>query len=135
MTAADSRVFPTYCCIPPSFSFLAMICPVIWRKLKKEKDTNRMMGIIHILSAAPQTLEMRYGAGIIACVVCLCEERARLARSEEVENMIRKLKDGRYRLYSRKVDKKTGKRRNLGTFNSRKAAEKHEREVQYFKRR
>lgn len=48
--------------------------------------------------------------------------------------MIRKLKDGRYRLYSRKKDAKTGKRRNLGTFSSRSAAEKHEREVQYFKR-
>ena len=47
--------------------------------------------------------------------------------------MIRKLKDGRYRLYSRKKDAKTGKRRNLGTFKSRTAAEKHERAVQYFK--
>jgi hypothetical protein len=49
--------------------------------------------------------------------------------------MIRKLKDGRYRLYSRKKDPKTGKRRNLGTFKSRAAAEKHERAVQFFKRR
>jgi hypothetical protein len=48
--------------------------------------------------------------------------------------MIRKLKSGEYRLYSRKVDPRTGKRRNLGTFKSREAAEKHEREVQYFKR-
>jgi hypothetical protein len=48
--------------------------------------------------------------------------------------MIRKLKSGRYRLYSRKVDPKTGKRRNLGTFGSRQAAEKHERAVQCFKR-
>jgi hypothetical protein len=48
--------------------------------------------------------------------------------------MIRKLKSGQYRLYSRKVDKKTGKRRNLGTFETRAAAEKHEREIQYFKR-
>jgi hypothetical protein len=48
--------------------------------------------------------------------------------------MIRKLKDSHYRLYSRKVNPKTGKRRNLGTFGSRAAAEKHEREVQYFKR-
>ncbi len=47
--------------------------------------------------------------------------------------MIRKLKSGEYRLYSRKADPKTGKRRNLGTFRSRAAAEKHEREVQYFK--
>lgn len=49
--------------------------------------------------------------------------------------MIRKLKDGRYRLNSRKLDPRTGKRRNLGTFDSRAAAEKHERAVQYFKRR
>jgi hypothetical protein len=48
--------------------------------------------------------------------------------------VIRKLADGRFRLYSRKVDAKTGKRRNLGTFSSRAAAEKHERAVQYFKR-
>jgi len=48
--------------------------------------------------------------------------------------MIRKLTAGGYRLYSRKVDPKTGKRRNLGTFKTREAAEKHEREVQYFKR-
>jgi len=49
--------------------------------------------------------------------------------------MIRKLANGQYRLYSRKVDAKTGKRRNLGTFDSLEAAQKHEREVQYFKRR
>lgn len=48
--------------------------------------------------------------------------------------MIRKLASGQYRLYSRKVDAKTGKRRNLGTFDSLEAAQKHEREVQYFKR-
>jgi hypothetical protein len=48
--------------------------------------------------------------------------------------MIRKLKTGGYRLYSRKKNPKTGRRRNLGTFGSRKAAEKHERAVQYFKR-
>ena len=48
--------------------------------------------------------------------------------------MIRKLSSGRYRLYSRKKNPKTGKRRNLGTFKTRRAAEQHEREVQYFKR-
>jgi hypothetical protein len=48
--------------------------------------------------------------------------------------MIRKLKSGQFRLYSRKPNPKTGKRRNLGTFASRAAAEKHERAVQYFKR-
>ena len=49
--------------------------------------------------------------------------------------MIRKLKDGRYRLYSRKKDAKTGKRRNLGTFSTRAAAQKHEKAVQFFKRK
>ena len=48
--------------------------------------------------------------------------------------MIRKLTSGKYRLYSKKKDPKTGKRKNLGTFDSRAAAEKHERAVQYFKR-
>ena len=48
--------------------------------------------------------------------------------------MIRKLSSGQYRLYSRKKDPKTGQRRNLGTFGSRAADEKHERAVQFFKR-
>jgi hypothetical protein len=48
--------------------------------------------------------------------------------------MIRKLSTGQYRLYSRKKDPNTGRRRNLGTFTSRAAAQKHERAVQYFKR-
>lgn len=47
--------------------------------------------------------------------------------------MIRKLKSGQYRLYSMKKNPKTGKRRNLGTFATRAAAQKHERAVQYFK--
>jgi len=51
-----------------------------------------------------------------------------------LKTMIRKLKSGEYRLYSRKKDPKTGRRRNLGTFSSRAAAEKHERAVQFFKR-
>jgi len=49
--------------------------------------------------------------------------------------MIRKLASGKFRLYSRKKDPKTGKRRNLGTFATRAAAERHERAVQFFKRR
>lgn len=49
--------------------------------------------------------------------------------------MIRKLRSGEYRLYSRKKDPKTGKRRNLGTFKTRKEAEQREREVQFFKRK
>ena len=57
----------------------------------------------------------------------------REARPRVFSPMIRKLKSGEYRLYSRKKGS-DGKRRNLGTFSSRDAAEKHEREVQYFKR-
>jgi hypothetical protein len=57
----------------------------------------------------------------------------RIGPSERGPVMIRKLKSG-YRLYSRKINPKTGKRRNLGTFKTRAAAEKHERAVQYFKR-
>jgi hypothetical protein len=49
--------------------------------------------------------------------------------------VIRKLKSGEYRLYSRKPNPKTGKRRNLGTFPTREAAERHERAVQFFKRK
>jgi len=48
--------------------------------------------------------------------------------------MIRKLASGRYRLYSRKQNPRTGRRRNLGTFPTRAAAERHERAVQFFKR-
>ena len=48
--------------------------------------------------------------------------------------MIRQLTSGGYRLYSRKKDPKTGRRRNLGTFKTRLAAEKHERAIQFFKR-
>jgi hypothetical protein len=49
--------------------------------------------------------------------------------------MIRKLSTGEYRLYSKKKDPRTGRRRNLGTFKSRRAAERHERAVQFFKQR
>ena len=52
----------------------------------------------------------------------------------KMQDMIRKLKSGEYRLYSRKKDPKTNKRRNLGTFSSLEAAKKHEQEIQYFKR-
>lgn len=50
------------------------------------------------------------------------------------EDMIRKLKSGEFRLYSRKKDEATGKRRNPGTFSSLEKAKQHEREVQYFKK-
>jgi hypothetical protein len=54
---------------------------------------------------------------------------------DNVNPVIRKLASGGYRLYSRKKDPKTGRRRNLGTFKTRAAAEQHERAVQFFKRR
>ena len=56
-------------------------------------------------------------------------------RIDDALEMIRKLPSGEYRLYSRKKDPKTGKRKNLGTFETRAAAERHERQVQFFKRR
>jgi len=59
---------------------------------------------------------------------------ADIQRDVRKESMIQKLRSGEYRLYSRKKDPKTGKRRNLGTFKTRQAAEQHEREVQFFKR-
>jgi hypothetical protein len=52
---------------------------------------------------------------------------------EKKKDMIRKLKSGEYRLYSKKKNPKTHKRRNLGTFDTLEAAKKHERDVQYFK--
>jgi hypothetical protein len=52
--------------------------------------------------------------------------------TQEIE-MIRKLKNGKYRIYSKEKDPKTGKRRNLGTFDTRKEAEKHEQEIHAFK--
>jgi hypothetical protein len=52
---------------------------------------------------------------------------------EATTTMIRKLSTGKYRLYSKKIDPKTGKRKNLGTFDTREAATEHERAVQYFK--
>jgi hypothetical protein len=58
-----------------------------------------------------------------------------LLKRGKSNSMIRKLRSGQYRLYSRKKNPRTGKRRNLGTFKTRAAAEKHERAVQYFKRR
>jgi hypothetical protein len=54
-------------------------------------------------------------------------------RKTDGRPMIRKIKSG-YRIYSRKKNPRTGRRRNLGTFKTKKAAEKHEREIQYFKR-
>jgi len=64
---------------------------------------------------------------------CLTRRSGSSEDEERKIAMIRKLSSGKYRLYSRKADPRTGKRRNLGTFGSRAATEKHERAVQYFK--
>jgi len=61
-------------------------------------------------------------------------ELAGFERQQWGEGMIKKLASGAYRLYSRKKNPKTGRRRNLGTFKSKEAARAHERAVQYFKR-
>ena len=74
------------------------------------------------------------------CVYCknlnwgVKRRRGCSSRHPKNRNMIRKLKSGEYRLYSRKKNPKTGKRRNLGTFSSLEKAKAHERAVQYFKR-
>lgn len=68
--------------------------------------------------------------------MCLSAVAMWLARlKERLNSMIRKLKSGLYRLYSRKLDPRTGRRRSLGTFKTRADAERHERAVQFFKRR
>ncbi|MDH7795336.1 MULTISPECIES: hypothetical protein [unclassified Beijerinckia] len=88
----------------------------------------------HRLGAADRTSgEGRAARGAVKFVHGTDPARGDLSTMQEVA-MIRKLKSGEYRLYSRKLDPKTHKRRNLGTFKTRGAAEKHEREVQYFKR-
>jgi len=58
---------------------------------------------------------------------------AKIMHGSGQTGMIRKVSSGMYRLYSRKKDVKTGRRKNLGTFRTRAAAEKHERAVQFFK--
>jgi hypothetical protein len=63
------------------------------------------------------------------------EQTAILTVRGETATMIRRLKSGEYRLYSRKKNPRTGRRRNLGTFATLEAAKRHDRAVQYFKRR
>jgi hypothetical protein len=84
-----------------------------------------MVGVL-----APK-IAVRLVALALAEAVAVPRERTQVDHGGD---MIRKLTSGEYRLYSRKPDPKTGRRRNLGTFTSLAAAEKHEREVQYFKR-
>ena len=58
-----------------------------------------------------------------------------MTHGKEEGVVIRKLSSGGYRLYSRKKDARTGKRKNLGTFKTLAAARRHEREIQFFKKR
>jgi hypothetical protein len=86
--------------------------------------------------AAPPLAGATRAVWVVPCPAC--GQRAALANPRPAplqarQIMIRKLSSGGYRLYSRKLDPRTGKRRNLGTFKSRAAAERHERAVQYFK--
>lgn len=72
--------------------------------------------------------------------MCACQSKVvfcvnALPKISIRSRMIRKLKSGEFRLYSRKKDASTGKRRNLGTFSTLEKAKQHEREVQYFKKR
>ena len=62
------------------------------------------------------------------------EKTIATASWEEEAKMIRKLKTGEFRIYSRHQDPKTGRRKNLGTFATREKAQEHERAIQYFKR-
>jgi hypothetical protein len=77
-------------------------------------------------TSAPPPVRQTAGRGRATLVhTCLCRDKERHHDPQ--------LASGQYRLYSRKLDLKTGKRRNLGTFDTRAQAEQHEREVQYFK--
>jgi uncharacterized protein YeaO (DUF488 family) len=89
----------------------------------KDAERNNAVALLDYVSNVPAGIKPRRG------------DRTAQAASSRSAAMIRKLSDGRYRLYSRKIDPRTGKRRNLGTFDTREAAAKHERAVQYFKRR
>ena len=91
--------------------------------------------IIGWVSPNADELEFFVAGGAVCELLPFGAARETLVFAERCPAMIRKLKSGEYRLYSRRADPKTGRRRNLGTFHSRAAAEKHEREVQFFKRR
>jgi hypothetical protein len=98
--------------------------PTEWRFMTKKRSVGRRI-------YAALSSEIRLMAGNASGSLAI---NADSFVQEGHRPMIRKLQSGEYRLYSRKVNPKTGKRRNLGTFKSRQAAEKHERAVQYFKR-
>lgn len=82
------------------------------------------------IASLSNTARQACAVALLFCIVVSgCD-----ASEHGMSSMIRKLKSGEYRLYSRKKDPRSGKARNLGTFRTREAAEKHERAIQYFKR-
>jgi hypothetical protein len=89
-------------------------CPQRIARVRRRAQSRLQFAAKKPLRQEPRLIELNYGGGIA---------------------MIRRLKSGQFRLYSRKRDPSTGKRRNLGTFDSLEKAKLHEREVQYFKRR
>jgi hypothetical protein len=80
----------------------------------------------------PETRSVRIENGVRRAGI-LCDQGSTAGVAEEAM-MIRKLKTGEFRIYSRHQDPKTGKRKNLGTFATREKAEEHEKAIQYFKR-
>lgn len=87
-----------------------------------------LVGYLILTTASAEVLDVLYSR-------LYSDDRRRWLNSMHLHSgMIRKLKSGQYRLYSRKKDASTGKRRNLGTFSTLAQAKQHEREVQYFKR-
>ena len=94
---------------------------------------------IECLQGFPRRAEADCRSGLELIVATSRPESAALSplaydSRDQGEPMIRKLPSGGFRLYSRKLNPTTGKRRNLGTFRTRAQAQQHERAVQYFKR-
>jgi hypothetical protein len=101
-----------------------------------ERCAGRVYLFARVLSE-PGNFHSFFGVGNCpdrSCAICVKGAQYPPSAGGEEAAMIRKLKSGGYRLYSRKINPRTGRRRNLGTFKTRAAAEKHERAVQYFKR-
>lgn len=100
----------------------------LWKEEKGEGKGGKSVAVAKIAGAAREVSKASPRQHPLLQGICRARER-------RDNDMIRKLTSGQYRLYSRKKDPKTGRRRNLGTFTTRKAAEAHERAVQYFKAR
>jgi hypothetical protein len=103
-------------------------CPLIYRS-----EHNRATTRLWQSAGLGYALDVDWSHGNCRCTPVGPKGAETTDAQRRGPTVIRKLKSGEYRLYSRKKNPKTGKRRNLGTFKSRAAAEKHERAVQYFK--